>query len=527
MTDIDRLEQAIAAIEAQRAVLGDEIVEASLAALREQLGTLKTPVHPDKQQRKLVTILFATLPGFSALSEMLDAEEARNQINLLWQHLDATITAYGGVIDKHIGGRIMALWGTPEGREDDAERAVRAALAMQAQMARLDAPGATTTGDLWQQISSDNGEPAPAMHLSLRIGINTGSVLLGEVGTRREFTAMGDAVNLASRLEEMTPAGKVYISHDTYRHVQGLFDVQALEPVQVKGKSEAVQAYLVERARPRRFRAGGRGVEGIVTRLVGRAAELDNLKNTLQQVSRSRLPQFITLTGEAGIGKSRLLYEFESWANPSFPGCAILKGRANQEMQHLPFSLLRDSFALAFQIQDSDSTEAVWRKMEQGIGEPLKAHFIGQLLGFDFSQSPYLQNVLGKAGTPADPRQLHDRALSYIHGYFEELANRQTVIILLEDVHWADDGSLDAMTDLAQRMAAQPLMVICTARPLLFERRPTWGSRSTFHIRLDLLPLSQEDSQLLVKDILKNLEDIPESLSDTIINAAEGNPYYL
>ena len=219
------LEQAIAALEAQRTILGDAVVDASLGALRQQLAALAAQARQPEPQRKQVTVLFADVSGFTALSETLDHEEVAELMNALWQALDREITARGGVIDKHIGDAVMALWGARTAREDDPEQALRAALALQAALAAF-------------RRQHD-------VALAMRIGINTGPVLVGDVGTTAEFTAMGDAVNIASRLEHAAPIGGVLIAHDTYRHVRGLFDVEALPPLPVKGKAEPLSVYLV------------------------------------------------------------------------------------------------------------------------------------------------------------------------------------------------------------------------------------------------------------------------------------------
>ncbi len=222
-------------------ILGDEMVDAALGPMREKLAALQAQAQPEKQ-RKLATVLFADVSGFTALSETLDAEVVAGVMNDLWLVIDRAITDHGGHIDKHIGDAVMALWGADGAREDDPEMAVRAALAMQAAVA-----------------SFCQTHQIP---LSLRIGVNTGPVLLGIMGTTGEVTAMGDAVNLASRLEHAAPVDGVLISHDTYRHVRGIFDVREQEPLTVKGKAERVQTYVVERAKPRAFRLHTRGVEG-------------------------------------------------------------------------------------------------------------------------------------------------------------------------------------------------------------------------------------------------------------------------
>ena len=230
MAEREQLEQAITQLEAQRATLGDGVVDASIAALHEKLAALEP--MPPPEQRKQVTILFADVSGFTPMSETLDAEEVSDLMNALWQRIDVAIVEHGGRIDKHMGDAVVALWGVDTARESDPEYAIRAALAMQAALAEFKA-GHT---------------------LRMRIGLSTGPVLLGTVGTTGEFSGLGDAVDLAEQLEEAAPTGGVLISHDTYRHVRGVFDVLEQEPLVVKGKVEPVQTYVVQRAKPRAFR---------------------------------------------------------------------------------------------------------------------------------------------------------------------------------------------------------------------------------------------------------------------------------
>jgi ABC-type oligopeptide transport system substrate-binding subunit len=339
---------------------------------------------------------------------------------------------------------------------------------------------------------------------------------------------MGDTVNLASRLEQKAPPGGILISHDTYRHVRGVFDVLAQEPLLVKGRAEAVQTYLVERAKPRPFHKPMRGVEGIETRMVGREAELKHLRDAFHTAMEDRELQVVTVVGEAGVGKSRLLHEFDTWSELLPEQFYYFKGRAAPEMQNLPYGLLRDLVAFRFEIQDSDPAAVVREKLEEGVAVALgegedsrrAAHLIGHLAGFRMQESRFL------AGEE-DAQALRDRALDHLAGYFKGMASRLPVLILLEDLHWADDSSLDALNLLAPALAHEPATIVGVARPGLFERRPHWGEGQPFHTRLYLQPLSRWDSRRLVGEILQKVAEVPEALRDLIVSGAEGNPFFI
>ncbi|MBU0704743.1 MAG: AAA family ATPase, partial [Chloroflexi bacterium] len=508
MTERKELERAIAVLNAQRATLGDDVVDTMIAAAREKLAVLK--VQHAVEQRKQVTVLFADVSGFTAMSETMDPEEVRDTMNAIWARLDAVIVARGGTIDKHMGDAVMAIFGAPAAREDDPERAIRAALAMQKEIKD------------WNLEAGASKSP-----ISIRIGVHTGSVLLGVVGTTAEYTAMGDTVNLARRLQEAAPVGGILISHGTYRHVRGLFSIWIMEPITVKGKAEPIPIYVVLRARPRAFRLASRGVEGIETRMVGREKELAQLQEALRAVMEKRETQAITVVGEAGVGKSRLLYEFDSWIALLLERIFHFKGRADEKMSNMPYFLIRDLFSFRFEIQDNDPAIVAREKLERGIAEFMgvdgmeKAHFIGHLIGFDFSTSPYLRGILG------DARQIRDRAFYYITQFFTAVAQRGPVVIFLEDIHLANEGSLGLIDHLARECRQGPLLIVCLARPSLFERRPSWGERQAAHTRLELYPLSEESSRQLVVEILRKVDQIPPGLRDLVLKRAEGNPFYI
>lgn len=526
MDERQNLEQAIASLEAQRTLLGSAVVDAGVAALREKIQALQAA--STQPVRKQTTILFADIADFTRLSAGSDAEDVTDLTNLIWQMVDHTILAYGGQIDKHIGDAVMAIWGSDQAREDDAERAIRAALSIQ---------GSIRSGTLFapEAVQALRAEkPAVAALLSrlparwLRIGIHSGPVFLSAVGISGEFTAIGDTVNTANRIQHLTQPGQVIISADTYQRVRGLFRVQALEPLVLKGKAEALPAYEVVTVKPRLFRPATRGIDGIETSMVGRDADLKTLQDALRATLADQTSRLVSVIGEAGLGKSRLVYEFENWAELLPQTIRHYKGRASPEMQNQPYSLLRDVFSNRFAIQENDSSPVVCAKFEQGIGEwlsqaedgQMKAHMIGQLLGFDFHGSPYIQGFI-------EPRQLRSRALLYLNDYFTAIMGAHPMALILEDIHWADHSSLEAVEVLSLALAQRPLLVVCLARPTLFERRPQWTQGLPNTQVLNLNPLADEESRQLTCQLLNKAAEIPPTLVEMITSESEGIPYYI
>ncbi len=482
-----------------------------------------TPQHTASEQRKQITVLFADFAGFEELSEGADAEEVREVLDALWRRVDACVAQYGGAVERHVGETVVALWGASEAHEDDPERAVHAALAIEEAAREFSsAELRTLTTEL----------PEAGQEWPMRVGISTGFVLLGTSGTTGEFTATGEAVNLASRIQRSAHEGGVLVSHETYRHVRGVFDVQAPESLKIKGRAEPVEVYRVLRAKPRAFRVRTRGVEGIETRMIGRKGELRGLTDALETVFEDGELHAVTVVGDAGLGKSRLLYEFSNRVELLPDTWYIFNGRAGEAMQGLPYSLVRDLFSFRFEIQDSDPPNVAREKLEHGIfalsggagGEEeatMRAHFIGQLIGFDFTESRHLSGILD------DVRQIHDRAFRYAAQFFAEAARRLPLILFLDDIHWADDGSLDFIDYLARHCADAPVLVLCLARPTLLERRPAWGEGVERHTRVMLQPLSKKESRQLVEEILRQAQTVPPSLRELVVTGAEGNPFYV
>ena len=522
MDEVKSLQKAIAWLENQRNSVPDTIhLDIALSVLREKLLSLQEDAtnEQNRQQRKQVTVLFADVSNFTPMAEMLDPEEVSGVINDLWSRLDKAILDQGGRIDKHIGDAVMALFGAPTAREDDPERAVRAALELQVQLQTWKAE--------FQSTVSSQAQNA-AQRIEMRVGINTGPVLLGKIGTTREYTAIGDSVNLASRIEHAAPLGGVLISHDTYRHIRGIFEVTIIDPISVKGKSEPIKVYVVRSAKPRSFKVPTRGVEGVETRTIGRETELAEIQAAFEAARSAKQTNLISIVAEAGTGKSRLLYEFNHWLETQPHPVAVFKGRASLEIANSPYALIRDLLSARFKIQDTDTATIARQKLEQGMAEIMDgeeaircAHFTGHLIGIDYSTSPYLQGILG------DAQQIRDLAFHYMSQFFSEALSIQTGVIFLEDLHWADSDSLDFIEYLLQTRRDIPLLLIGLTRPLFFEQRPGWGKEPVRHLRLDLLPLSENDSRGLVAEILRKIPVIPDQLTDLIVSRAEGSPFYM
>ncbi len=289
MNEREQLEQAIRALEAQRAILGDAVVKAGLGPMRRQLAELEKGAAPTlKGERKLVTVMFADISGFTALAETMDPEAVRDMMNDCFERLAPVVQKYGGTVDKFIGDEIMALFGAPVAHENDPGRALRTALEMVETLAEFNAERGT--------------------ELELHFGINTGTVIAGGLGTyeRQEYTVMGDTVNVASRLGDVSERGEILVGPDTYRLSAPLFEFETMEPVRVKGKAEPLPVYrlLAAKAIPGKMR----GIAGLESPLVGREAEFHALQEAIERL-QTGTGGIVTLVGEAGLGKSRLVAE--------------------------------------------------------------------------------------------------------------------------------------------------------------------------------------------------------------------------
>ncbi len=491
------LEAAVAAQERLRGIVDDEVIDVTIAALHERLLMSSEP------KRRQATILFADIVGFTALSETLDAEVVTNLVDTLWHRLDAVIVQHGGYIDKHMGDAVMALWGADSTLENDPERAVSAALELQ----RVVASFAESTGH----------------GVSMRIGVNTGPVVLATVGSTDEYTAMGDAVNMASRLEHAAPTGTVCISHDTYQHIRGVFDVQRLGRVALKGKSVPQEAYLVARVKPRPFRAATSSVEGIATSTIGRDDELALLRSVFEETATGQCSRLAVIVGEAGAGKTRLFFEFTDWLDLHEAEVFYFHGRSSPQRRGQPLGLVMDLLAGRAGVVDADSPDDVLDKLITELAGVLTREEVVVLatwLGFDVANVVAARGLIAGEGISLS-------AKAYLQRYIAVLAEQSPVVWMLEDVHWADDESLDVVLQLVGGLVESPFFVIAAARPDLAERRPDWGSSLSGFRQLDVQPLDAAATGALVDEILKRVRVVPPALRSLVVDRSEGNPFYV
>lgn len=461
------------------------------------------------EQNKTVTVLYAGALEYEELVAACDGDEAaRRALTAFWTMVELTIEDFGGQISQRTEHDLLALWGADAAREDDAERAIRAALTMQ-----------TTLHELGEEFLEDE-EPLP-----LNIGIHRGLALLSPGEKSGSFSASGANIVLANRLMQ-SAEGTVLVTHEIFRQVLGVFDIQEDEPLKVRGRPEKVKTYRILQAKARAFRSLLRGVEGVEAPMIGREAELKQLQKASLIALEDRETQVVTVVSDAGIGKSRLLYEFDKWVELRPEDYRIFSGRATPAMTLRPYAFVRDMIAFRFEVLDNDAPAIALSKIEKGIEGLIgkndeMGHFIAYLAGVNVSASPLIKAIL------SDPEETIRRARQAFVQFITTLAKTQMVVLELEDIHHADEASLDLLNDVFNADESRHLLVVGCARPGLYERRPTWGGGQSFHTRIDLKPLDKRDSRELAIAILQKVAEVPKDLRDLLVERAEGNPLYM
>jgi len=521
---LEKLRRSINGLEAQRSVLGDEIINPALAALKQQLAVLEEQVAAQAvpaEERRMVTILFIDMVGSTTMSEKMDPEEWRQIVTTLHTTLGETITAHHGAIAQYLGDGLLAFFGSKQASEHDPENAIRAAL-----------DGHTAVANLpWSE------------KVQLRAGIHTGLVVVGELGdaTHKEFTASGDAMNLAARLQSAAPPGGTLISHDTYRYVRGVFDLTPRPPLTVKGKTEPLQTYLVRRAKPRPFRSVTRGVAGIETRTIGRELEMMALQQAYLRAYEGRGMVWAQLLSDPGVGKSRLLEDLNDWIDLRDETTRLLRARAFPDDANQPFALIRRMWFDRFQIADDaplHQAEARWVEhfKEFSTQEDCEeaAHALGLLVGLPFFDSPYVK------GMRNDPIQVKGRALVVSRELVNAVRQHTPMVILLEDLQWTDAGSWEYLVEvfLSETLDNQlnGMLILGTARPdwhpphelitLIESSSLDEKDQKKYGSLISLAPLTNQAIRELVKELLQRVVDVPEQVINLLVERSEGVPYF-
>ena len=462
-------------------------------------------------ERRVVTMLFCDVTGSTAAAERLDPEEWAEIMNGAFEHLISPIYRYEGTVARLMGDAILAFFGAPIAHEDDPQRAVLAGL------------------DIIDGIRAYQAEVNDKWNLDfgVRVGINTGLVVVGEVGSdmRVEYTAMGDAINLAARMEQTALPGTVQISGDTQSLIAPLFDFDAPEEIEVKGKTEPVTAYRVlsKKAEPGRMR----GIEGLNSPLVGRDNEINELRQVLDRLHDGR-GALVCLIGEAGLGKSSLLNELRSyWEQIAGSEAMWVEGRGVSYDTNRPYGLFSQRMRQLFDVADNDTIETVRAKValaRVGFPPEIQAAVVNAmsiLLAFESGSED--EKVQGEAAQ----RELYEAC----HSWWRAVALHSPTVIVMDDLHWADTASVQLMIDLFPLVEEAPLLLLCSFRP---ERNSAaWRAKQAaetgfphVYTEINLNALSDDDSDELFDNLL-GISDLPTRLRRMILQKTDGNPLFI
>jgi adenylate cyclase len=463
-------------------------------------------------ERRTATVLFADLSGYTAIAEELDPESVKRLLERILTRLSEEVQRYGGYVDKFIGDNVMAIFGAPVAHGDDAERAVRAGLGMQAAMDEVNEPLAEQHG----------------VTFALCVGINTGEVLAGHVGD--SYTVIGDSVNVAARLQAAARLGTVTVGESTFQATREAIEYDALEePLELKGKAQPVYAW--EALRPGRSRAAAESVAAPVRApLVGRGHELARLHELVARVQSRRVAHMATVIGEAGVGKSRLLHEFERELGDRAGAPLVRRGRCLPYGSSVAYWPLGEVIRAECAIVDGDPPALAWEKLSARLGELLddgdreggrssraKAALIGRLLGIEAPDEPV-------SSEEEDAQRAREALFAAVRSCIEGLAREGPLVLIWEDIHWADEGMLDLIEHLVQ-WARAPVLQICLTREELLERRAGWGGVRRDSTTVFLEPLGESDTRELIASLLA-LDEPSETVVATVATRAEGNPLF-
>ncbi|MBA2643050.1 MAG: AAA family ATPase [Actinobacteria bacterium] len=452
-----------------------------------------------REERKVVTVVFADLVGSTARAERLDPEDVRAILAPYHDRLRAELERHGGTVEKFIGDAVVGVFGAPVAHEDDAERAVRAALAIQDAIGELN-------------------ESHPALELEVRIGVNTGEALVSVDARPEAGEAMvaGDVMNTGARLQAAAPPGGVLVGEQTYWATERAIDYDDVEHVAAKGKVDPIPAW---RARQPKSRFGvDLGRPGGAS-LVGRERELDRLAAALARVQADRMPELLTLVGVPGIGKSRLVWELFGMVDREPDLIFWRQGRCLPYGDGVTYWALGEIAKAHVGILESDTSVQAEEKLVRTVSDVLPDESEARWV------EGHLRPLVGLAAEAEVSTASHHEAFAAWRRFFEAVADQRTLVLVFEDLHWADEGLLDFIDGLADRVSGVSLLVVCSARPELLERRPGWGGGKRNAATVSLAPLTETETARLVAALLDR-PVLPAEMQAALLQRAGGNPLY-
>jgi class 3 adenylate cyclase/tetratricopeptide (TPR) repeat protein len=507
MSDLHQIRESIASLQMQRRILGDDVVDRAVAALEQQAEALERERHQSNEaERKHVTVIFADVSGFTSLSETGDAEDIRNWLNACFSELAKVTARYGGYIDKFIGDEMMVLFGAPRAIEDHAARALRAALDM-----RL----------VFNEFCDKRKLHAD---VNMHFGINSGVVIAGAMGAddNREYTVMGDAVNVAARLAARAEAGQILVGGGTAHIVGDAFAFRDLGSMELEGRVGSVPVLELDEARETPSVPAESDLS--LGPLVGREWEIHALQEVFDETVTRRCARSVTIVGLAGIGKSRIVREFHTWIQAEHPDTLVVQGEALPHMVTTPYFTMASVIRNGFRLREGEAIETIRRR----LGEVLA------VVGID--DDDVLVGLQALVGAEVMTQEVapHDRKAQVFAActkVLRELAmrSRTAVIVVFEDLHWADDLSLELIEHLMTNLATMPVLFLMTMRPLLDDEskgREFELRLKETHIRIALKELDQSASQTLVRTLIPAIQGSRLAV-DAIVRKGQGNPFFI
>ncbi|HEX9313566.1 MAG TPA: adenylate/guanylate cyclase domain-containing protein, partial [Actinomycetota bacterium] len=444
-----------------------------------------------REVRKVVTVLFSDVTGSTSLGERMDPESLRRVMERFFDAMKAAVERHGGVVEKFIGDAVMAVFGIPRLHEDDPIRAVRAAAAMGEALAELN-----------EELQRDRG-----VTLAIRTGITTGEVVAGDPSAGQRLVT-GDTVNTAARLEQAAQPGEILIGEPTLRLVRDAVEVEPVDPITVKGKAEPLPAYGLVRVQAG-MEAHARHLD---SPMVGRDRELRLLEEALDRAVSERTCHLFTLLGPAGVGKSRLVLEFLQRVAAGAAGATVVRGRCLSYGDGITFFPVAEAVRYAAGIADQDSAEEARRKLEEaaaGTEDPaIVAAGVAELVG------------LAQAPVAAED------AFWAVRSFFEALARDRPLVVVFDDIHWAEPAFLDLVEHIADWTRDAAILLLCVARPELLDLRPGWAGGKMNATSILLEPLGADHCDRLIDNRL-GTEGLPPAARSRILEAAEGNPLFV